>query len=120
MPARKKASTKRTRKRKPTRQVMQARTQGLSFLNRAAFVVLIVLICVAVGVTVFPQAKALKALEAELETVKSEEVATLAIADQRSRELNALRSSTEYLELRGRDLWDLYVPGETVVRIRRD
>ena len=120
MPARKKTTTKRTRKRQPTRQVMQARTQGLNFLNRAAFVVLIILICVAVAVTVFPQAQTLKRLEADLESAKAEEVKALAISDQRTRELNALRNSTEYMELRARDLWYLHLPGETIINIQRN
>lgn len=120
MAAKKKTTNKRARERKPSRQVMQARTQGLSFLNKAAFVVLVVLICVAVGVTVFPQMKELRRLEGDLANARQQESDALATADQRNRELNALRNSQEYRELRGRDLLDRYVPGETVVRIRRD
>lgn len=120
MAAKKKSTTKRARKRKPSRQVMQARTQGLSFLNKAAFVLLVILICVAVGVTVFPQMSELKRLEADLENAQQEEREALAHADQRTRELGALRNSQEYRELRGRDLLDRYIPGETVIRIRRD
>lgn len=99
---------------------MEARTKSIAFLNRGAFVILMVLICVAVAVTVFPQWKELKRLQAELvETQQDEEVA-LAEVDQRNREFTAIRNDLEFQETRGRDLLDLYVPGETVIRIRRD
>ena len=117
---RRKPSGAAARKRKPSRQVMEARTQSIAFLNRGAFGLLMVLICVAVGVTVFPQWEELKRLEVELdETILKEEV-SLEMADQKTRELSALRNDIEFQELRGRDLLDLYTPGETVIRIRRD
>ena len=99
---------------------MEARTQSIAFLNRGAFALLMVLVCVAVGVTVFPQWKELKRLQVELEDTKRQEEASLAMADQKTRELSALRNDVEFQELRGRDLLDLYAPGETVIRIRRD
>lgn len=101
---------------------MEARTKGLSFLNRAAFVLLLILICVAVAVTVFPQLKKLKRLEADLELTKARETQAINLLDQRSRELQALRNDTEFQELRSRDLLNWYQPsaGETVIRIQRD
>lgn len=99
---------------------MEARTQSIAILNRGAFGLLMILICVAVGVTVFPQWEELKRLEVELDETIQEEESALAMADQRSRELSALRNDSEYQGLRGRDLLDLYVPGETIIRIRRD
>lgn len=117
---RRKPSGAAARKRKPSRQVMEARTQSIAILNRGAFGLLMILICVAVGVTVFPQWKELKRLEVELGVTNQEEEAALAMVDQRNRELSALRNDTEFQELRGRDLLDLYTPGETIIRIRRD
>lgn len=125
MAARKKTTKRKpsgaaARKRKPSRQVMEARTNSIAFLNRGAFVLLLILICVAVGVTVVPQWDELQDLQAELvETERAEEEA-LARVDQKSRELAALRDNLEYQELRGRDILDLYRPGETIIRIRRD
>ncbi|MDQ8188723.1 FtsB family cell division protein [Roseibacillus persicicus] len=107
-------------RRKPTRQVMEARTKSIAILNRGAFALLMILICVAVGVTVFPQWKELKRLEADLEATRAAEQDTLALEDQKNRELSALRQDLEFQELRGRDLLDLYRPGETIIRIRRD
>lgn len=125
MAARKKTTRRKpagaaARKRKPSRQVMEARTNSIAFLNRSAFVLLMVLICVAVAVSVFPQWKELKRLQAELESTEQEEQAALALVDQKDRELGAIRNDLEFQELRGRDLLDLYQPGETVIRIRRD
>ena len=117
---RRKPSGAAARKRKPSRQVMEARTQSIAFLNRGAFGLLMVLICVAVGVTVFPQWEELKRLEVELDETIQEEEASLALADQKTRELGALRNDLEFQELAGRDLLDLYIPGETIIRIRRD
>ncbi len=99
---------------------MEARTKSIAFLNRSAFVVLMVLICIAVGVTVFPQWKELKRLQVELEETQDQETVALAEVDQKKRELSAIRNDLEFQETRGRDLLDLYVPGETVIRIRRD
>ena len=125
MAARKKTTKRRpnsaARKRgKPSRQVMEARTNSIAFLNRGAFVILMILICVAVAVTVFPQWKELKRLQAELQTTEAEEQEAIAMVDQRSRELSALRNDLEFQETKGRDLLDWYKPGETVIRIRRD
>ena len=117
---RRKPSGAAARKRKPSRQVMEARTQSIAILNRGAFGLLMILICVAVGVTVCPQYKELRRLEVELEETQQEEAEALALADQKTRELSALRNDREFQELRGRDLLDLYAPGETVIRIRRD
>ena len=117
---RRKPSGAAARKRKPSRQVMEARTRSIALLNRGAFGLLMILICVAVGVTVFPQWEELQRLEAELEDTIQEEEAALAMADQKTRELSALRNDPEFQELRGRDLLDLYAPGETIIRIRRD
>ncbi|GHC63201.1 hypothetical protein GCM10007100_33380 [Roseibacillus persicicus] len=99
---------------------MEARTKSIAILNRGAFALLMILICVAVGVTVFPQWKELKRLEADLEATRAAEQDTLALEDQKNRELSALRQDLEFQELRGRDLLDLYRPGETIIRIRRD
>ena len=115
-----KAGRGKARKRKPSRQVMEARTKSIAFLNRGAFVLLLVLICVAVGVTVFPQWQVLQELETELESTQHEEEVALELLDQKNRELSALRNDLEFQELRGRDLLDLYRPGETIIRIRRD
>lgn len=117
---RRKPSGAAARKRKPSRQVMEARTKSIAFLNRSAFALLMILICVAVGVTVFPQWKELNRLQAELETTEQGEELALAEVDQKKRELSAIRNDLEFQETRGRDLLDLYVPGETVIRIRRD
>ena len=117
---RRKPSGAAARKRKPSRQVMEARTKSIAFLNRGAFGLLMILICVAVAVTVFPQWKALQRLEVELAETKQEEVAALEMADQKTRELSAIRNDLEFQELRARDLLDLYRPGETIIRIRRD
>ena len=114
------AARKRKSGRKPSRQVMEARTKSIAFLNRSAFVVLMVLICIEVGVTVFPQWKELKRLQVELEETQDQETVALAEVDQKKRELSAIRNDLEFQETRGRDLLDLYVPGETVIRIRRD
>lgn len=94
--------------------------QGMSFLNKAAFVVLLALICVAVGVSVVPQWKKLQELENDLATTLEQEEGILDTADQRRRELQAMRENEEFRELQARDLLDLYHPGETVVRIRRN
>ncbi len=115
-----KAGRGKARKRKPSRQVMEARTKSIAFLNRGAFVLLLILICVAVGVTVFPQWQVLQELETELESTQHEEEVALELLDQKNRELSALRNDLEFQELRGRDLLDLYRPGETIIRIRRD
>lgn len=124
MAARKKTTRRRpatkSGRRKPTRQVMEARTKSIAFLNRGAFALLMVLICVAVGVTVFPQWKELKRLEVDLEDTLGAEQEALALEDQKNRELSALRNDLEFQELCGRDLLDLYCPGETIIRIRRD
>lgn len=74
----------------------------------------------AVGVTVFPQWQVLQELETELESTQHEEEVALELLDQKNRELSALRNDLEFQELRGRDLLDLYRPGETIIRIRRD
>ena len=128
MPAKKKTARRKTSgaakrtqgKRKPSRQVMEARTKSISFLNRAAFVVLMILICIAVAVTVFPQWGELKKLEEELATTNAEEQEALALVDQKTRELRALRNDQEFPELKARDILNLYRPGETVIRIHRD
>ncbi|WP_200391889.1 FtsB family cell division protein [Roseibacillus ishigakijimensis] len=127
MAARKKTTARRAgrskataRKRVPSRQVMEARTQSIAFLNRCALVLLLFLICVAVGVTAYPQWKELQRLEGDLAAVEALEKEALALEDQKERELRALRDDREFQELRGRDLLDLYRPGETVIRIRRD
>ncbi len=99
---------------------MEARTQSIAVLNRIAFAVLVVLVCVAVAVTVFPQWGKLNELRAELRTTEAREKAALAEVDQKTRELSAIREDIEFQEIRGRDLLDLYVPGETVIRIRRE
>ena len=117
---RRKPSGAAARKRKPSRQVMEARTNSIAILTRGAFVLLVVLICVAVAVTVFPQWDQLKALEAELKASEKEEKLALALVDQKQRELGALRNDREFQELRGRDILDIYRPGETVIRIRRE
>lgn len=119
---RKGASKKAAQRRKPSRQVMEARTKGLSFLNKLAFVLLIILICVAVGVTVFPQLKQLKRLEADLALTQERETHAINLVDQRSRELQALRSDIAFQELRSRDVLNWYQPsaGETIIRIQRD
>lgn len=124
MAARKKTTRRKprgaaSRKRKPSRQVMEARTKSIAFLNKSAFVLLMILICVAVGVSVVPQWKELKRLEAELESTLEEEKVALESVDHKNRELSALRNDLEFQETRGRDLLDLYVPGETIIRIRR-
>lgn len=125
MAARKKTTRRKprgaaSRKRKPSRQVMEARTKSIAFLNKSAFVLLMILVCVAVAVSVFPQWKELQRLEAELESTIEEEQVALDSVDQKNRELSALRNDLEFQETRGRDLLDLYVPGETIIRIRRD
>ena len=117
---RRKPSGAAARKRKPSRQVMEARTKSIAFLNKSAFVLLIILICIAVGVSVFPQWKELKRLRAELDNTVEEEKVALELVDQKNRELTALRNDIEFQESRARDLLDWYVPGETIIRIRRD
>lgn len=120
MAAKKKSISQKSRKRKPYRQVMEARTKSIAFLNLAAFVVLILLICVAVAVSVIPQWKELQRLEAELDETKASENEAIATLDQRGRELSALRNDHEFQELRARDLLDLHMPGESIIRIKRN
>lgn len=115
-----KPKSKASRKRKPSRQVVEARTSSIAFLNRGAFLILMILICVAVGVTVFPQLSELERLQSQLEVIETEEEVALSLVDQKERELAALRNDLEFRELLGRDLLDLYQPGETVIRIRRE
>ena len=105
---------------KANRHIMEARTKSIVFLNRGALVLLLILICVAVGVSVYPQWQELKRLEAELEGAQKAEIAALELTDQKTRELKAMREDIEFQETRGRDLIGLYVPGETIIRIRRD
>lgn len=99
---------------------MEARTAGLSFLNKAAIAVLLVLICVAVAVSVLPEVRRLRSLEAELNESRDREKEILDEEDKRRRELTALRENPEYQELKARDLLSWYRPGELVFRIRRD
>lgn len=117
MASKKKSKAKRKR---ASRQVMKAQTAGLRFLNKMAFVILLILVCAAVGMTVVPQLNELKRLEAELDDSHDREADVLEQIDQRRRELAALRENPEFQELQARDLLELYRPGETVMRIHRD
>jgi cell division protein FtsB len=100
--------------------VIEARTRGIAFLNRFAVLLLIVLACVAAAITILPQLKKLRELEADLALTESREQEALNLVDQHTRELQALRNNEEFQELRGRDLLNLYKPGETIIRIQRD
>jgi cell division protein FtsB len=121
MATRKKKSTRNGgKRRKPSRQVVEARTRGISFLNRFAVLLLVLLAGVAAAVTILPQLKKLRELEADLALTESREREALNLVDQHTRELQAMRSNREFQELRGRDILDRYKPGETVIRIHRD
>ena len=119
MGATRKSSRKKARK-KPSRQVMEVRTKSLTFLNRFAMVLLLLLICVAVGVTVFPQLAVLEELEEELRVAQAREAEAEDQLDHRERQLVAFRHDIKFQELKGRDLLDYYLPGETIIRIDRD
>lgn len=109
----------RSRKKRASRQVMKAQTAGLRFLNKLAFVSLLILVCAAVALTVIPQWNELRRLEGELSSSEERKERVLEEIDQRRRELLALRENQEFQELQARDLLELYRPGETVIRIER-
>ena len=95
------------------------RTAGIRVLNRFAFVVLVLLGCVAVALLSVPEVKELKRLEAELAYTKEQEAEAQARKDQKRRELDAIKEDPEYLELRARDRLDMQRSGERIFRIER-
>ena len=113
---------KRTRgKRKPQQgRFLRVRTAGIRFLNQCAFVVLVLLGCVAVALLSVPQVKELKRLETEQTYALQQEEEALARKDQKRRELDAIRDNPEYLELIARDRLNLYRKGETIIRVHRE
>ncbi|MDE0825371.1 MAG: hypothetical protein OSA48_01020 [Akkermansiaceae bacterium] len=100
---------------------LQARTTGLRLLNKAAFGILILMGCVAISLLAMPQVRELRRLEEEQAEALAREQETMARKDRRSRELTALKSDQDYLELIARDRLDLYEAGagETPVRMIR-
>ena len=98
---------------------LRVRTAGIRVLNRFAFVILVLLGCVAVALLSVPEVKRLKALEAELAYTKELEAEAQARKDQKRRELIAIKEDPEYLELRARDRLDKQRPGEHIFRIDR-
>jgi len=110
------------KKGKPRRKAgrfLQARTDGLRLVNRLAFAILILMGCAAVALLAVPQVHELRRLEQEHAQSLARERETLARKDRRMRELTALRSDPEYLELVARDRLDLFEEGETPVRVIR-
>lgn len=111
--------TARSRRRRPVGRTLRARTTGIRIVNRAAFVLLVVIACVAVAVLSVPQVRKLRGLKEELARTKAHETHVRAYQDQKSSELSALRSDPSYLELIARDRLDLYRSGERIYRIER-
>ncbi len=104
----------------PNRWVIRARTETIVALNRLAFLVLLILICVAVAVTLKPQQKKLRELESELAELEAQEQSLVDEYDHKQRELQAIRYDLEFQETKARDILNYYRPGETVVRIHRE
>lgn len=96
-----------------------ARTTGIRIINRAAFAVLLIVLCVAVGVLSVPQLRELRSLNEELRRAEAQEEHARAFNEQKERELKALREDPRYLELVARDRLDLQRPGERIYRIKR-
>lgn len=109
-----------SRKSSPNRgRFLRVRTAGIRVLNHFAFVVLVLLGCVAVALLSVPEVKRLKSLEAELVWTKEKEAEAQARKDQKRRELKAIKEDPEFLEIKARDRLDYYREGETVFRIDR-
>lgn len=118
MAAKKRAKAK---PRKRAGRFLRAQTDGLRLVNRLAFAILILMGCVAVALLAVPQVRELKRLEQEHAQSLARERETMARKDRRSRELAALKSDPEYLEIVARDRLNWYDPaaGETPVRVIR-
>ena len=87
--------------------------------NRFAFVLLVLLGCVAVALLSVPEVKELKRLEAELAYTKEQEAEAQDRKDQKRRELAAIKEDPEYLELKARDRLNLHRRGERIFRFEQ-
>lgn len=113
------ARASRSRPRRRPGKHLLARTTGIRIINRAAFAVLLIVLCVAVGVLSVPQLRNLRALKEELRRAEAQEEHARSFNDQKARELKALREDPRYLELVARDRLDLQRPGEKIFRFNR-
>ena len=100
----------------------QPKAAGSGFiagLSRFALILVALGICAVIVATNMPEYRELLRLKAELQDVREMEEETLLEKDRVQSERIALQTDEEFLQLRGRDLLDLALPGETIIRIER-
>lgn len=98
---------------------MRGTTTFIQVLNKVAFACFALLAAATVAVTCLPQKKELRRLDELLDDAGKREQLSLQENDRATRELSALQSDPNYLEIIARDRLDLQKEGEQIIRIER-
>lgn len=98
---------------------MRARTDRINAGVRLAFCGLALTACVAFLAAALPHQKKLEQLRGDLDDVLASEQSVIERKDAKERELRAIETDSDYLELIARDRLNYYKPGEHVFRIER-
>ncbi len=98
---------------------VRARTEKMKASVRLAVCLLAVTACLAFAVAALHPYRELGRLEGDLADVQSQEAEVVGRKDAKERELRAVNSDMQYLEIIARDRLNYYKPGEHVFRIER-
>ncbi len=98
---------------------MRARTDRINAGVRLALCGFALTACCAFLVAALPHQKKLDELRVDLDDVLSDEQAVIDQKDAKERELRAIESDPDYLEIIARDRLNYYKSGEHIFRIER-
>ena len=110
---------KQYKKRRRKHRLLGFQTKVINALNRCAFCVLVLFVCMAAHVFYLPQYHVLAEKNALLSEAKLVEEVARQEKDKVMRENRALQEDPAYLELIARDTLDYYRPGEIIFEVNR-
>ncbi|MDX1679283.1 MAG: septum formation initiator family protein [Akkermansiaceae bacterium] len=99
---------------------MEARIRAIQGMGRVLMIVCSLSLGFVVVATAFPQQRELERLEEKLAEAKEKQEEVMEERDCRQIELNALREDPAYLELHARDRLGYYLPGERVLKFKKE